>query len=259
MMLKSMNIILLILLLSFNLFSSDQKKPIEIGIDEKLDTFIPLNLEFTNENGNKVLLANIIDKPTILMFVYYECPGICSPLMSEVASLVEKLDLKPGIDYQILSVSIDSEETYELAKEKKENYLKIIKKEFPYDAWKFLTGDHESIMKLTEAAGFYFKEENGEFIHAGALIFVSPHGKITRYLLGTKFLPFDLKMAVIEASQEISTPTISKMLKFCFSYDPEGRTYVFNVTKIAGIGIILFVIIFVVVFSIKPKKKIKEA
>ena len=139
--------------------------------------------------------------------------------------------------------------------------MKLIEKEFPDNAWRFLTGDSASIRTLTDAAGFYFKREGDDFIHSGALIFISEDGKICRYLFpnysdsrGYSILPFDFKMAIAETSQGKATPTIARMLQFCFSYDPEGKTYVLNITRIFGAGILLMAVVFVLFITIKPKK-----
>lgn len=191
-----------------------QSKKSAVGIDENLGGQIPLELQFTDDSGKQIKLGDIVNKPTIFMFVFFECKGLCTPLMGEVASQVDKLDLKPGTDYQIVSVSFAPEDNAELAAGKKVNYLNTIKREFPDSAWRFLTGDSASIAKLTDVVGFRYKKEGDQYIHAGALILVSPKGKITRYLLGTEFLPFDIKMAVIEASEGKATPTIAKVLNF---------------------------------------------
>lgn len=246
--------ILLFLLNTFQFAAGDKNKKIEIGIDENLGSQIPLDLNFIDEDGKIVFLKNIVDKPTIFLFVYYECPGICTPLMSEVASIVNSINLAPGKDFQIVSLSFDFNEDYKLAARKKSNYLNIIKGEFPKYAWRFLTGDSTNIYSLTNSVGFMFKKEKDEFIHSGALIFVSPNGKITRYIPGTQFLPFDVKMAVLEASEGKVTPTIAKILKFCYKYDPEGKKYALNITRISGTGIIFFAIVFVIFFLVKPKK-----
>lgn len=231
------------------------KKKIEVGIEENLGQTLPLNLYFNNEDGQKVQLKSLITKPTILNFVYYECPGICSPLLTELTTVINKMDLIPGKDYQIITVSFNEYDNSVLAKKKKGNYLKLIEKEFPENAWRFLTGDSASIRQLTDAAGFMFKRQGDDFLHSGAIIAVSPEGKVTRYLYGIQFLPFDVKMALIEASAGRVGPTISKILLLCYSYDPEGKQYVVNTTRIFGTGIILFVVIFVGVLTLKPKRK----
>ncbi len=229
-----------------------------IGINEQLGKKIPLNLVFKDEQGIDIELSKLVDKPTIFMFVYYECPGICSPLMSEVAAEIEQVNLEAGKDFQLVAISFDDTEGPALAYAKKVNYMDIFKKPLPDNAWKFLTGDSASIAQITNAVGFGFKREGEDFVHPGGLIIVSKEGIITRYLLGTDFMPFDLKMAVIEASEGKVTPTIAKMLKFCYSYDREGKRYALNITRIAGIVTLLAVGVFVLVFIRKPKKQTTE-
>lgn len=249
------------LLLFIFLFSSQlsfagngEKSKVIPGINEKLGQQIALQSVFFDENGKPISIQQIINKPTVLMFVYYDCPGLCNPLMAEVASQIDRIDLTPAKDYQLVCVSIDETETPAVASKKRQNILTSVQKQFPPDGWRFFTGDKENILKLTSSAGFSFRKENGQITHAPTLILVSANGKITRYLLGTTFLPFDLKMAIIEASEGKVSPTIAKILQFCFNYDPQGRKYVLNITRIAGGGILLIAIVLVIVLSIKPKK-----
>ncbi|MFA6027127.1 MAG: SCO family protein [Ignavibacteriaceae bacterium] len=253
------------LLLFVFLFSSQlifagngEKSKVIPGINEKLGQQIALQSVFLDENGKQISMQQIIDKPTVLMFVYYDCPGLCNPLMAEVASQIDRIDLTPAKDYQLVCVSIDETETSTVASKKRQNILTAVQKQFPPDGWRFLTGDKENILKLTSSAGFSFRKENGQIAHAPTLILVSANGKITRYLLGTTFLPFDLKMAIIEASEGKVSPTIAQILKFCFNYDPQGRKYVLNITRIAGGGILLIAIVLVIVLSIKPRKNEKS-
>jgi protein SCO1/2 len=241
-------------------FLISQKK-IEIGIDEQLGEQLPLELSFYDESGEKRELGDLITVPTVLAFVYYECPGICSPLMTSIAEVVNRVDLKPGENYNIITLSMDEYEKPYLAANKKQNYMKLIEEDFPQSSWKFLTGDSASIKTLTDAAGFYFKREGKDFIHSGALIFISKEGKICRYLFpnysdsrGYSILPFDFKMALTEASDGRPTPTIARMLQFCFRYDPDGKTYVLNITRIFGAGILFVAVLFVLYLTVKPKK-----
>ena len=249
-------VLFLVILFSFQLnYASDgEKSNATAGINEKLGEQLALQSVFIDENGKQISMQQIIDKPTVLMFVYYDCPSLCNPLMAEVASLIDRIDLTPAKDYQLVCVSVDESETSTIAAKKKQNILASVQKQFPPDGWKFLTGDKENILKATSSAGFSFRKENGQIVHAPVLILVSPKGVITRYLLGTTFLPFDLKMAIIEASEGKTSPTIAKVLKFCFNYDPTGRKYVLNITRIAGASILLIAVILVVVLSVKPSR-----
>ncbi len=234
------------------------KSEVEVGIIEKLGNKIPLELQFTNENGKKVVLGDIIKKPTILMFVYYHCPGICSPLLTGISEVVDRADIVPGKDYQLLTISFDHTESWEKAKKWKENHLKALERPISPEAWSFLVGDSISVKKITDAVGFYFKPDGkGDFIHGAAIYSIALDGKIIRYLFGTEFSPFDFKMAVLEAEKGIPLPTVNRLLKFCFSYDPHGRKYMFNVTRVVGTIMLIALSVFLI-FLISKKKKSKE-
>lgn len=258
------NLLMSFVFLWITVIHADRKK-IEIGIDEQLGKTLPLNVYFNDETGARKTLGEFIKGPTVLAFVYYECPGICSPLMTSIAEVVNKVDMKPGENYNIITLSIDEFESSDLAADKKRNYMKLIEKKFPNSAWRFLTGDSASIKTVTNAAGFYFKRDGTQFIHSGAMLFVSGEGKICRYLFpgytddkGYSILPFDFKMAITETAKGVATPTIARVLQFCFSYDPEGKTYVLNVTRVFGAGILVMAVVFVLYLTIKPKKKEKS-
>jgi protein SCO1/2 len=234
----------------------DKTDKTEIGIVEHLDTYLPKDIYLIDENNQKVALTDLIDKPTIINFVYFRCPGICSPLMEGLAQVMDKCDLVPGVDYQVLTISFDPRETIDLGIRKKANYLNLVKKkEAIAKGWNFFVSDSASIVKGTNAVGFKYKPQGQDFAHAAGVVVVSPKGKITRYLTGIYFLPFDFKMAIIESSKGISAPTINKIMQYCFSYDPVGKAYVLNVTKITGTIILFFAVLFFLVLIFKPKRK----
>jgi protein SCO1/2 len=231
---------------------------VEIGVVEHLDDFLPDSISLINENGQQVWLADVIDKPTIINFVYYRCPGICSPLMEAVAGVMDKSDMVPGVDYQVLTISFDPSETFDLGVRKKANYLNLMsnKVEEAKNGWLFFTSDSASIVRATNATGFKYKRTGNDFLHAASLTVVSNEGKITRYLNGMYFLPFEWKMAIVEASKGQSGPTLNKVLRFCYSYDPVGQTYVMNITKISGTLILFFAALFLMILIFKPKRKV---
>jgi protein SCO1/2 len=254
-------LVLFIFLFSSTLFAQkpfdDKTQDPEIGIVEHLDTYLPSDIYLIDENNQRVSLTSLIDKPTIINWVYFRCPGICSPLMEGLANVMDQSDLVPGVDYQVLTISFDPRETIDLGIKKKENYLKLVnKKESIAKGWKFFVSDTVSIEKGTNATGFKYKRTGKDYAHAAAITVVSPKGKITRYLTGIYFLPFDFKMAIIESSKGMSAPTITKIMQYCFSYDPIGKAYVLNVTKISGTLILFVAILFFLVLIFKPKRKI---
>ncbi|MHC1706999.1 MAG: SCO family protein [Bacteroidales bacterium] len=227
----------------------------EIGIVEHLDTIISKDIMVVTEKNDTVSLLSLIDKPTILNLVYYRCPGICSPIMNSLTEVVDKMDMEIGKDYQILTVSFDYRETTDLGVKKKENYIKQIKKQINPEGWKFMTADSLEISKLTGTVGFRYKLVGNDYLHPGMIAVFSPQGKLTRYLFGTYFLPFEVKLALSEASKGQSGPTINRVLQFCYTYDPQGRQYVLNVTKVSGIVILAIGLIILVILLIKPKRK----
>ena len=235
---------------------SDAPDDPEVGVVEHLDEFLPNDIYITGLDSQRVLLTDLIDKPTILNFVYYRCPGICSPLMEGLAEVMDRSDLIPNEDYQVLTISFDPTETLELAERKKKNYLNLVNKKEEIGAgWKFFVSDSASIVKATKAVGFQYKKTGNDFLHAASVMVISPDGKITRYLNGIYFLPFEFKMAIIEANKGKSGPTINKILQFCYSYDPVGQAYVLNVTKIAGSVILFFALVIFLYLILKPKRK----
>lgn len=242
----------------FPLLAEQPGEKVPIGINEHLGEVIDLNYTLVDEKGNTVNLMQFVDRPTILNFVYYNCPGICTPLLAGLQEVIDRVDMEPGVDFKILTVSINKDETPELALQKKRNYMKGIKRKIPDEAWLWMTADSANIAGITDEVGFNFQRTGDDFAHPAALIMLSPEGKIARYLYGIMFNQFDLKMAIIEASEGRVGPTIAKVIKFCFSYDPEGRKYVFNFLKVAASVIILFVVVFVAVISLKSTKNRKK-
>ncbi len=230
----------------------------ELGVYEQLDNYIPGDVVLVSEDHEKINLLDFIDKPTVLVPVYYECPGICSPLLEGVAEVISRADLELGKDYQVVTFSFDHTEGSDLARAKKMNYSRLVSGNNDVaNGWLWFTADSSNVYKLLNSIGYKVKKEGDEFIHPGAIVVLSPDGKITRYLHGTYFLPFDLKMAVAEASRGKSGPTINKVLQFCFSYDPKGKKYVFNITKISGSIIILMALgLFMTLFLKRNRKKI---
>ena len=229
-----------------------------VGIDEHLTQKIPGAVSFVDEDGHPVTLQSLLGKPTILALVYYECPGICTPLLNNLVDTLDRSELTAGKDYQVLTISFDPKDTPTLAAKKKANYLKQSHRSIPPDAFRFLTGDQAAIDKITEAVGFHYTVTGKDFNHPGVLTILSPDGRVMRYLYGVNFMPFDIKMAVIEASKGQPMPSLNRALAFCYSYDPQGRTYVFSTLKVAGSVMVLTLGLFVVWLLISSRRYRKE-
>ena len=224
------------------------------GLDPQIGGIVPTDATFLDEEGHPVTLKQLIHRPTILALVYYHCPNVCNYLLQSIAETLDKLPAEPGKDYVVLSVSFDETEKPSLASDRKRLYLKMIQRPFPGEAWRFLTGDKEDIRKLTQAVGFHFRRTGEDFEHPVSLIILSPEGKIIRYLYGAEILPFDLKMALIEASQGKVGPTIAKFVQFCFSYDPKGGKLVFNTLKVTGAVTLVFALFLITFLLFKGRR-----
>jgi len=230
-----------------------------VGIDEKLGETIPLDLEFFDEDGERVNFGDLFTLPTVLTMVYFNCPSICSPLMHELASVVDELDLTPGVDYNLVTVSFDIDETPELARAAKKNLLEGMDRKIPPESWRFLTGDAANVMRLTDATGFRFKREGEDFVHAGTIVYLSKEGKIVRYLPGLEILPANMKFAIIDANNGKARSFIQTIQRLCYRPDDEGRGYVFQINRVILAGTLLFVGIFLAVILFRRKGKTKQA
>lgn len=235
----------------------------KIGVYENLGSIIPLDAIFTDEYGKTKTLKEFINKkPTILTLNYYSCTALCSPLLAGVTDVLNRIQLKPYIDYNVLTISIEPKDTPQTALDKKKAQLSNIKIPFPPQTWSFLSGDQKNIDTITNAVGFKYQKRvrDGvvDYLHPGLIIVLSPNGKIARYLNGVRFLPFDLKLAVLEASEERSGPTIANTLLYCFAYDAKSKTYIFQAEKIVGLFILLIIGIFFIYLVKTGRKKQKK-
>ncbi len=228
----------------------------DIALEEKLGQYIPADAAFVDENGRSVVLKDIIDKPTIIAPVYLSCMHECPMLLSGLAQVLGKIELvTPGKDYQVITLSFDDHDTPQIARDKKINYVKAIGKPFPENAWKFLTGDESNIRKFTDSIGFKFQRDSAhDFSHPVTLVVIAHGGKIVRYIEGITFLPFEVTMALTEASEGRVGSTTRKVLLYCFSYDPLKKSYVFNILKVTATVMVLFVGSFLAWLLITSKK-----
>jgi len=234
---------------------TESEKP--VGVDERLGEIFKLDLIFRDENDRELRLKDFIEKPTLILPVYFYCPQACSMMLASLASAINDLPLTPGENYQVLAISFDEQETPELAREAKKNYLKLIQKDFPEDQWKFLTGDRKSIHGLLHGLGYRLKKTGPHmFIHPNVMVVLSPAGKIIRYLYGIYFLPFDIGMALTEASKGTPQLSIRRVLTYCFDYDSEKKTYVFKAFRIVAVTIILVLAVFLF-FLLRKGKHMK--
>jgi protein SCO1/2 len=247
---------LLLLLLTLSALHSGE----QLGVNEKLGQMVPLDLTFIDEKSNRVTLGEMMDgKPTIITLNYFRCAGICTPQLDDLSRTLRKLDLAENTDYKVLTISFAEDETPALAAAKRKNHLHAIQREYVQDAWHFLIGEDNSSAVLASKVGFTYQKTVSpagvvDYIHPAALIILSPEGKVTRYLNGIDQLPFDVKMALVEASEGRVGPTIAKTLLYCFAYDPVGKKYIFVWEKVAA-TVMLIIVFGFFIYLIKLGRK----
>lgn len=225
------------------------------GVQEKLGQIVALDTVFLDENGTRVSMAQVIDKPTIIVPIYFNCPNVCAIIQSSLSSVLLDVKLQPGIDYQVVSVSFDETDTPAMAVAEKRNYMAAMNYKFPEKGWRFLTGDIHNIRTFLDSIGFSFTREGKDFVHPVIVVAVSPKGMVARYLYGVNPLAFDLTMAATEAAKEQTGLSIKRVLAYCFSYDPQGKRYVFNFMKITGAGVLTMLLILLVSLLVAGPKK----
>lgn len=232
--------------------SSKENDDASHWVTEKTGQYLPLDQQFVDETGMTVRLSDIIDRPTILLPIYFFCPNICSKNLANLAVAMNGLSARPGKDYRVIALSFNDAETYKDAAAAKHNYLKILPEDFPAGEWRFLTGSSDAIKATTDAVGFRFQKVDDEtFIHPAALMAIAADGKIIRYVYGS-FLAGDIDLAVSAAASGTPAMSVRRLLGFCFNYDPHGKTSLFQTVKIL---VLLVFALAAVVFFIYFKRQ----
>jgi len=201
---------------------------LNVGIEQHLDEQIPTDLNFRDETGKPVRLGDYFGKkPMILNLVYYNCPMLCGEVLAGLESAMRVMKFDVGKEYDVLTVSFDPRETPEMATKKKAEFLKRYGRAGAADGWHFLTGPRDSIDALTKAAGFQYQYDpkTGQFAHATAIALLTPEGKIAQYYYGVEYAPKDLRLGLIQASQNKIGTLADQVLLYCYHYDPNTGKY----------------------------------
>ena len=216
----------------------------KVGFDQRLNEQVPLDLEFTDEAGQPVKLGDYFgDKPVILVLAYYRCPMLCTLVLNGLAQGMMDVPFDVGKEFQVVTVSFDPRETPELAAAKKKTYIERYGRPGAAAGWHFLTGSAASIKKLTRAVGFRYAYDArlDQFAHASGIMVLTPAGKISRYFYDVKYSGRDLRLGLVEASENKIGSPVDQILLYCFHYDPtEGSHPVLEraeiIAQVQGIG-----------------------
>jgi len=225
----------------------------KIAIDQRIGEQLPLHLQFTDERGQQVRLGDYFGKrPVILALVYYECPMLCTQVLNGLVSALGVMSFEPGREFDVVAVSFNPREGPGQASQKKANYLERYGRPHTAAGWHFLTGKEESIKRLTDAIGFRyeFDPEIQQYAHGAGIEVLTPKGAISKYFYGIEFSARDIRLGLIEASEDrIGTP-IDDVLLFCYHYDPATGKYgaaVLRLVRIAGVATVLGFLAFLIV------------
>jgi protein SCO1/2 len=216
-----------------------------VGVEQHLDEQIPADLNFRDETGKPVRLGDYFGKkPVILNLVYYNCPMLCGEVLSGLESALRVLKFDVGKEFDVLTVSFDPRETPDMATKKKAEFLKRYGRAGAAEGWHFLTGPQESIDVLTKAAGFQYQYDpkTGQFAHATAIIILTPEGRIAQYYYGVEYAPKDLRLGLIQASENKIGSLADQVLLYCDLYDPTTGRYgaiISRVLQLSGLATIL--------------------
>jgi protein SCO1/2 len=225
----------------------------KVGIEQHLDEQIPPRLTFRDETGKPVRLGDYFGrKPMILNLVYYQCPMLCGEVLSGLESALRVLKFDIGKEFEVLTVSFDPRETPNMATRKKSEFLKRYGRPGAAAGWHFLTGPQESIDALTQAAGFQYQYDpkTGQFSHATAIAVLTPGGKIAQYYYGVEYAPKDLRLGLVQASENKIGTLADQVLLYCYHYDPTTGKYgalIARVLQLSGLVTILALGVFVTV------------
>ncbi len=222
-----------------------------VGIDQRLNEQVPLNIPFRDETGRTVYLKEFFHgKPVILSLVYFECPMLCNQLLNGLTGSMKALSFTVGKEFDVVTVSFNPQEGPSLASAKKDNYVADYRRPEAAMGWHFLTGEPRSIAALTRAVGYRYAWDSstGQYAHAAAIILLTPQGRVSRYFYGIDFSPKDLRLGLIEASQNKIGTLADQVLLYCYHYDPASGKYgvaVMNLVRTAGIITVLGILILI--------------
>ena len=224
-----------------------------VGIEQHLSEQIPQNLTFRDESGKTVRLGDYFGKrPMILNLVYYNCPMLCGEVLSGLTSTLRVLRFDLGREFEVITVSFDPRETPQIAAEKKKQYLERYGRKGAEQGWHFLTGQQDAIATLTKSAGFQYEYDakTDQFAHTTAIMVLTPKGKIAQYYYGVEYAPKDLRLGLIEASQNKIGNLVDQVLLYCYHYDPATGKYgavIMRVVRLAGLATILLLGAFIAI------------
>jgi len=237
----------------------------KVGIDQKLDAQVPLDLVFRDENGRAVPLGTYFShRPVVLTLVYYECPMLCTQVLNGAVAAFKTMNFTAGREFDVVTISFDPNETPAMAAQKKITYINKYGRPDAASGWHFLTGNQAEIDALARSVGFryVYDEATRQYVHASAIMVMTPQGHVSKYFYGIEYAPRDLRLGLIEASNGRIGNPVDQVLLYCYHYDPNAGKYsmaVMNVLRLAGLVTIAAIGTFIVVMAGRERRKPRNA
>jgi protein SCO1/2 len=231
----------------------------KIAIDQKIGQQLPLDIPFVDDSGRQVRLGDYFGKrPVILALVYYECPMLCTQVLNGLVSALGVMTFEAGREFDVVAVSFNPKEGPGLASQKKAAYLERYGRPATAAGWHFLTGTPESIARLTDAVGFRYEldKEIGQFAHGAAIEVITPKGTIAKYFYGIEYSPRDLRLGLIEATDERIGSLIDDVLLFCYHYDPSTGKYGATVLGLVRMGAVATILAFAIFLTVNVRREL---
>jgi protein SCO1/2 len=200
----------------------------DVRIDQKLDAQVSLDLDFRDESGNAVRLGDYFgDKPVVLVLAYYRCPKLCNVVLTSLLTAFREMSFTVGKEFNVVTVSFDPREQPDLAAAKKKSFLDKYGREGAEGGWHFLTGEKPQIDALADAVGFRYRyvEKEDQYAHAAGIMVLTPQGRVSRYFYKMPFSPRDLRLGLVEASENKIGSPADQILLLCLHYDARSGTY----------------------------------
>lgn len=233
-----------------------------IGIEQRLDSQVPLDTQFLDEHGISTPLRAYFhdNRPVVLAMVYYECPMLCSEILTGVVGGLRPLSLRAGRDFEVVAISINPAETPMEAGEKLDYYTHRYSRTWDKAGWHFLVGSEASIRAVADAVGFHYRYDpkSKMFIHASGIMVLTPDGRVSRYLYGVEYTPKDMKLSLIDASNRRIGSLVDQILLFCYHYDPTTGKYGAVVINSLRVGAAVTVLILAIALTILWRREIRE-
>lgn len=224
-----------------------------VGVEEHLGGQLDLGMEFTADDGVTAPLGRFFGghKPVLMAMVYFNCPSLCSYHLNSINETLQQLKWTTGDKFELVAVSMDHNETADLAAKKKENYVKAYGRPEGAAGWHFLVGNETNVKKLADQLGFRFNwlPEKKQFAHAAVAYAITPDGKISRYLHGLGTDANTMRFALLEASNGKIGSIVEQVLMFCYQFDPKKSKYTlyaWNIMRLGGLLMVLMLALLLV-------------